>query len=121
MKLRTYLILSYLALIAILTAGTWFISNYVMGDFTKHTVNIANNAVKQVTAANVKHSENVLTSMGKYAVRDKAADVARELKYILRGYKHYNYGQMRRNPLIRAVALQTIYSPDGPAGHANAR
>jgi class 3 adenylate cyclase/HAMP domain-containing protein len=119
MKLRTYLILSYLALIAILTAGTWFISNYVMGDFTKHTVNIANNAVKQVTAANVKHSENVLTSMGKYVVRDKAADVARELKYILRGYKHYNYAQMRRNPLIRAVALQTIYSPDGPAGYTD--
>ena len=93
MKLRTYLILSYLALVAILTAGTWFIINFVMGDFTKHTVHIADNAVKQVTAEHVKYSDNVLTSMGKYVVRDKAADVARELKYILQGYKHYNYAQ----------------------------
>ena len=35
MRLRTYLILSYLALIVILFVGAWLINAHVMGEVTK--------------------------------------------------------------------------------------
>ena len=49
MRLRTYLILSYLALIAILFVGAWFIDAHVMGELTKSAIKIADQAVSQVT------------------------------------------------------------------------
>ena len=48
MRLRTYLILSYLALIAILGAGAWFINSHVLGELTKSAIKIADQAVNQV-------------------------------------------------------------------------
>jgi class 3 adenylate cyclase/HAMP domain-containing protein len=119
MKLRTYLILSYLALIAILATGAWLIDQHVMRDLTRSAIRIANQAVSQVTEANVQYSDRILTRMGEYVVRDKAQDVARELTYILGGKKTYNYAQLRRNPRIRAIAIQSIYTPDGAAGYTD--
>jgi class 3 adenylate cyclase len=119
MKLRTYLILSYLALIAILGTGAWFIDHHVMGDLTRSAIRIADQAVSQVTESNVQYSDRILTQMGQYVVRDKAQDVARELAYVLRGKKTFNYPQLRRNRRIRAIAIQSIYTPDGPAGYTD--
>ena len=45
MRLRTYLLLSYLALIVILGVGAWFIDEYVMRELTKSAINIADHAV----------------------------------------------------------------------------
>ncbi len=45
MRLRTYLILSYLALIAILFVGAWFIDAHVLGELTKSAIHIADQAV----------------------------------------------------------------------------
>jgi class 3 adenylate cyclase/HAMP domain-containing protein len=119
MKLRTYLILSYLALIAILGAGAWSINVYVMRDLTKSAIRIADQAVTNVTAANVQHSTDILTQLGEYVVKDKAEDVARELAYVLGGHKTYNYAKMRRNPTLRDIALQQIYTPEGLAGYTD--
>ena len=93
MRLRTYLILSYLALIAILVVGAWFIDAHVMGELTKSAIKIADQAVSQVTEANVLHSDRILTQMGKYVVRDKAEDVARELAHVL---ERQNQGRLRQ-------------------------
>ena len=49
MRLRTYLILSYLALIVILFVGAWFIDAHVMGELTKSAIKIADQAVSNVT------------------------------------------------------------------------
>jgi class 3 adenylate cyclase/HAMP domain-containing protein len=119
MKLRNYLVLSYLALIAILGTGAWLIDHYVMADLTRSAIHIADEAVSQVTDANVQYSDRILTEMGQYVVRDKAQDVARELAYVLKGRKTFNYAQLRRNRRIRAIAIQSIYTPDGPAGYTD--
>jgi class 3 adenylate cyclase/HAMP domain-containing protein len=119
MKLRTYLLLSYLVLIAILGIGAWFIDSYVVHDLTKSSINIADQAVGHVTEANVRHSNNILTKMGEYVVQDKAEDVARDLAYLLGGKKTYDYAKLRRNPLLRNIATQSIYTPDGPAGYVD--
>ncbi|MFA5110312.1 MAG: hypothetical protein WC443_02795, partial [Desulfobaccales bacterium] len=119
MRLRSYLILSYLALIAMLGVGAWCIDVFVMHDLTRHAINIADQAVNKVTVANVQHSENILTQIGEYVVKDKAEDVARELAYLLGGKKTYDYAKLRANTLVRATAVQQIYTPHGPAGYTD--
>lgn len=119
MRLRTYLILSYVALIVILFVGAWFIDAHVMGELTKSSIRIADQAVSNVTAAHVQHSDDILTRMGEYVVKDKAQDVARELAYVLKGKKLDDYAQLRRDPRLRAIAIQEIYTPDGPAGYTD--
>ena len=119
MRLRTYLILSYLALIAILFVGAWFIDAHVMGELTKSAIKIADQAVNQVTEAHVLHSDRILTQMGEYVVKDKAEDVARELAYVLKGKKTDDYAKLRRDPRLRAIAIQSIYTPHGSAGYTD--
>jgi class 3 adenylate cyclase/HAMP domain-containing protein len=119
MRLRTYLILSYLALIVILFVGAWFIDAHVMGELTKSSIKIADQAVSNVTSDHVLHSDRILTLMGQYVVKDKAEDVARELAYILKGRKLDDYAKLRRDPGLRAMAIQSIYTPHGPAGYTD--
>ena len=119
MRLRTYLILSYLALIAILFVGARFINAHVMGNLTKSSIRIADQAVSNVTAAHVLHSDRVLTQIGQYVVTDKAEDVARELSYVLKGKKTDDYAKLRRDPRLRAIAIQSIYTPHGSAGYTD--
>ncbi|MDO9070717.1 MAG: hypothetical protein Q7V36_04285, partial [Deltaproteobacteria bacterium] len=119
MRLRTYLILSYVALIVILSVGAWSIDAHVMGNLTKSSIRIADQAVSNVTAAHVQHSDDILTRMGEYVVKDKANDVARELAYVLKGKKLDDYAKLRRDPRLRAIAIQEIYTPDGPAGYTD--
>ncbi len=119
MRLRTYLILSYLALIAMLVVGAWLIDARVLGELSKSTIKIADQAVGHVTEANVLHSDRILTLMGQYVVRDKAEDVARELAHVLKGKTRADYARLRRDPRVRAIAVQSIYTPHGPAGYTD--
>jgi len=119
MRLRTYLILSYLALIVVLSAGAWFIDAHVLGEVTKSSIKIADQAMSNVTSDHVLHSDRILTLMGQYVVKDKAEDVARELAYILKGKKLDDYAKLRRDPGLRAMAIQSIYTPHGPAGYTD--
>jgi class 3 adenylate cyclase/HAMP domain-containing protein len=119
MRLRTYLILSYLALIGILFVGAWFIDAHVLGELTKSAIKIAEQAVSHVTEANVLHSDRILTLMGQYVVKDKAEDVARELAHVLKGKTKADYARLRRDPGIRAIAIQTIHTPHGAAGYTD--
>lgn len=119
MRLRTYLILSYLALIAILFVGAWFIDSHVLGELTKSAIQIADQAVSNVTTSNIQHSDRIITRMGEYVVRDKAEDVARELAYILKGKKLDDYAKLRRDRGLRAIAIQSIYTPHGSAGYTD--
>jgi class 3 adenylate cyclase/HAMP domain-containing protein len=119
MRLRTYLILSYLALIAILFVGAWFIDAHVLGELNKSAIKIADQAVNQVTVDHVLHSDRILTLMGQYVVKDKAEDVARELAYVLKGKKLDDYAKLRRDPGLRAMAIQSIYTPHGSAGYTD--
>jgi class 3 adenylate cyclase len=119
MKLRTYLLLSYLTLVVVLAVGAWLIDVYVMRDLTRSAVKIADQAVSQVTAENMGYSNQVLSSLGKGVVKQKAETVAQELAYVLRGRKLHPYSRLRRNRRLRAIALQQIYTPDGPAGYTD--
>jgi class 3 adenylate cyclase len=119
MRLRTYLILSYLALIAILTLGMWVVAARLLDRLAKNNLATADSAVKQVTKAHHALSEKILTNLGEYIVKDKAEDVAQELAYLLARKKYKDYAQLRSDNVLRRVAIQEIYTAGGPAGYTD--
>jgi class 3 adenylate cyclase/HAMP domain-containing protein len=120
MSIRTYLTLSYVALIALMCFGMWFMADRSLDHLTQQALTISDQAVQQVTTANLELADQVLTKVGEYVVKDKAEDVARELAYVLKaGPKNSDYVALRRNPIIRKIAVQSIYTPQGQAGYTD--
>jgi class 3 adenylate cyclase len=119
MSIRTYLTLSYLALTILLLLGVWTVADRLLDKVTENSVRFAEEGALGIATANYQLSKKVLTSLGEYVVQDKAADVARELSLLLGGRKHYDYDQIRRDPKMRRVAIQEIYTPQGPAGYTD--
>jgi class 3 adenylate cyclase/HAMP domain-containing protein len=117
MTIRTYLTLSYLALILLLTLGMWAISDRYLAKMTTRDLALAEEALLQATAANYQYAKQVLTQLGEYVVKDKAEDVARELAYVLKGIPTNDYTKLRQNPLFRKVAVQPIFSVSGESGY----
>ena len=83
----------------------------MLGELTRSAIKIADQAVSDVTTTNVQHSERILTVMGKYVIKDKAEDVARELSYVFKGKKTDDYARLRRDTRLRAIAIQAIHTP----------
>ena len=76
MSIRTYLTLSYVALIALMCFGMWFMADRYLDRLTAQALTISDQAVRQVTTANLELTNRVLTRVGEYVVKDKAEDVA---------------------------------------------
>ena len=119
LSIRTYLLLSYLALILLLTVGMWAIANHFMYKLTERNLTLADASMQEVTTANVQLSEKILTRVGEYIIQDKAEDVARELAHYFKGKKSYDYAQIRHNPNLRKVAIQKIYAWGKEAGYTD--
>jgi len=117
MGIRTQLLLSYLVLILLLSLGMWFVDDWIMDKMTASNLIFAEEGVEALTTANNRLAEEILTAYGQYVVEDKAADAALELSYLLKGKKSYNYAELRRNQLLRKVAIQEIRTPEGIAGY----
>jgi len=119
MSIRTHLLLSYLGLILLLTFGMWAIDDRILDQMTRRNLSFSEEGAVALTAANYQLAEQILTAYGEYIVEDKARDVAKELAHVLGGHKTYNYQELRRNPKIRSIAMQTIYTAQGPAGYTD--
>ena len=117
MNIRTYLILSYLALIFLLILGTLMGGLHLVGKLTSSNLSIAEDSIQGVTNANYQLSEKALTQMGKQIIDAKTREVATELGYLLQKKKDLNYLELRRDDKIRAVATQKIFTPEGEAGY----
>ncbi len=119
LSLRTYLVLSYLVLILLLLAGTAVVVDYATDVLLARSMETSQSALKEATADNVKASEEILTAVGEYIIKDKAQDAARELQYVLPKKGPYNYVQLRRNQKIRQIAVQNIQTPRGTVGYTD--
>jgi class 3 adenylate cyclase len=117
LSIRTYLLFSYLFLILLLTLGMWTVFDYATDVLLARSLETSEVALRNATAASVKESEDILTAVGEYIVKDKALDAVRELGYVLPQKGPYDYARMRRDPKIRRIALQTIQTPRGPVGY----
>ena len=119
MSIRTQLLLSYLVLIFLLTLGMWLVNDQIIDKMTQANLTFADHGAVSLTTANYQISKKILTSYGEYIVKEKAQSVARELAAALGRRKHYDYRRMRRSPELRRLAIQTIYTPWGPAGYTD--
>jgi class 3 adenylate cyclase/HAMP domain-containing protein len=120
MSIRTSLVLSYLALVVLLTLGMLTGADWVGKQLRHKNMAFAEDGVQKITAANLHISEGVLRRYGQFTVEDTAEDIARELTYILPlGKKSYNYAALRQDPRLRRVAVQNILTPDGVAGYTD--
>lgn len=117
--IRTYLIFSYMALVLLFTLWMGAVSDYSTDLMLSRSMETEETALKDATAANVQLSEKILTKAGEYIIQDKAEDVARELAHYLKGKKTYDYAQIRRNPILRKVAIQKIYAVGKEAGYTD--
>ncbi len=119
MSIRTYLILSYLAIILVLIASVLVGTDLILDRLEEFNVKFATQGAHRITEANVELAERILTELGEKAIENKADSVAKELSYLLGGKKPYTYRQLRRNDLIRGIATQTIFALKGPAGYVD--
>jgi class 3 adenylate cyclase len=119
MSIRIYLILSYLALVLLITTGMLAGADWLGKKLRAQSAAFSENGVRQVTHANLRLSEDILKIHGEFAVEDIAAAVAKELSYILKGKKSYSYARMRRDQALRDLATQQIRTPDGVAGYVD--
>ncbi|MCX5889495.1 MAG: HAMP domain-containing protein [Deltaproteobacteria bacterium] len=119
LSIRTYLLLSYLALILLLIAGMAVVEDYATDVLLARSLKTSGQAMQTATAANIQVSKRILTAVGEYIVQDKAEDVARELAHYFKGKKGYDYAQIRHNPNLRKVAIQKIYAFGKEAGYTD--
>ncbi|MEJ2069303.1 MAG: HAMP domain-containing protein [Syntrophobacterales bacterium] len=119
MSIRTSLILSYLALVVLLTFGMLTGADWIGEKLRRKNLTFTENAVKKITEANLGLSEKILKKYGEFSVVDVAEAIARELSYLLASKKSYSYAAMRRDPTLRRVAVQDILTPDGVAGYTD--
>src|SRR5271157_4927744 len=119
LSIRTYLIFSYMALVLLFTLWMGAVSDYSTDLLLRRSVETAETALKDTTAANLQLSEKILTRVGEYIIQDKAEDVAREVAHYLKGKTTYDYDQIRRNPNLRKVAIQKIYAAGKEAGYTD--
>lgn len=117
MSIRTQLLLSYLILSLLLIFGGWIVDERVLDRMKQKNLIFAEEGVKAVSTANAQAAEQILTNYGQYIIEDKAVDVATELSYFLKGKKINNYQELRRNNLLRRIAIQEIHTPEGVAGY----
>jgi class 3 adenylate cyclase/HAMP domain-containing protein len=97
----------------------WAIAGHFVGLLLGRSLETADTALNRITATNVQVSDDILTRVGEYIIRDKARNVVRELAQVLPRNKPYNYAKLRRDPKIRAVAVQAIQTPRGVAGYTD--
>jgi hypothetical protein len=116
MSIRTRLLLSYLLLILLLTLGLWLAADRILEKVAAGNLRFAEKGIMDITTADYQMAKQILTNYGEYIVEDKARDVAKELALLLKDKKITDYGELRRDPVLRATAIQTIYTALGPAG-----
>lgn len=119
MSIRVYLIFSYVILILLLSLGMWAVDVCIVARMAERNVTFAEDGVIKVTTANYQLAKQILTSYGEAIVEDKAEDVVRELGYLLKGKKSFDYQQMRRDKVLRTLCTQEIHSPYGVAGYGD--
>ncbi|MBM4274130.1 MAG: HAMP domain-containing protein [Deltaproteobacteria bacterium] len=117
MSIRAYLIFSYVVLILLLSLGMWAVDEFVVERMEASNIAFAEEGVMEITTANYQLAKQILTSYGEAVVEDKAEDMVRELGYLLKGKKRFDYSQMRRDKVLRDLCTQEIRSRHGVAGY----
>lgn len=117
MKIRTYLIVSYIVILGILAGGMLAISDITVCSISKSNLQATQQALGQLNLSNYQLSEKILTRYGEQLVDAKAEETASALSSVLAGKGPYDYEQMRKDPELKLLATQDVKTWDGIAGY----
>lgn len=117
MKIRTYLIVSYIVILVILAGGMLAISDITVCSISKSNLQATQQALGQLNLSNYQLSEKILTRYGEQLVDAKAEETASALSSVLAGKGPYDYEQMRKDPELKLLATQDVKTWDGIAGY----
>ncbi len=109
MTIRSSLILSYLALVVMITLGLLLSADMLLNRLKVRSVTISDEALVKLTVANFEMFKEKLALAGEKMVEAAAEDVAGDLAYFLKGRQSYNYEQLRQDEALRFTATQDIY------------
>lgn len=119
MKIRTRLMLSYLAIILLTTVGMVFLANKMVDRLTSENLDTASEAVSALAKADNDLSERILTKFGEKLVETKGHEAAALLSLEFSKRDLQDYDVLRKDEELRKIAAQNIFTPegDGIAGH----
>lgn len=119
MSIRTSLILSYLALVLIVTLGLLAGADWMGDKLRQENLALAEENVEKLTKDNLQLSEEILKKYGEFSVEDIAEFLAKEVSHVLGKKKSYDYREIRKNAALRRFVVQEIRTPDGVAGYTD--
>jgi serine phosphatase RsbU (regulator of sigma subunit) len=117
--LRTKLVIAYSALVAGVVAALLLIADYALEDLTRRNLSGADHALSQVTEANRRLAEQVLTRNGERIVSGVAESAATELSLLLAHRSTRDYGALRADARLRAAANRDIRALGRVAGYTD--
>ncbi len=113
MSIRTYLILAFTLLSLLLTLGMWLMGERAMHEMTQDHLKTTEKVGAEISGANYRLSEKILSRYGEKLVETKAEDVARELSHLLQGQDLSSYDRLRRDDELRRIATQETFTLEG--------
>ena len=116
MSIRTYLTLSYLGLIILLTSGMWVMGDRLSARVAAQNLATAQKGSQKTIAANYRISEDLLTLYGQKIVEMKVEGVVKGLALRLKGRDIHDYARLRQDDSLRQTATQGIDTPEGVVG-----
>ena len=109
MRIRTQLVLAFVALTLFTAVGVSVSMEFDLSDLASDSLDAAERGIHGVTRANYDLSRDILTAYGEKIVEMKARAVAKELSLLLGGREFHDYNAMRRDDKLRRIATQDIY------------
>ncbi len=119
MRIGVRLILSYFCIIVLTGIGMFFLADWIVKDLTSNNVLFTENALENLAEENLRLSERELTSLGERIVRLKSVEVAARLSWELGSRDIGNYALLRKDPMLRKIAIQNIRTSEGVVGHTD--
>lgn len=117
MRIRTYLTLSYLAIIVVITLGMMVVADLTINRVAAGNLSASEDSIRSLTNKNYELSEKILTAYGEKIVEAKAEEVARQVASMLGDRKSYDYDELRKDEELRRISTQDVLTSNGTAGY----
>lgn len=119
MLLRTKLVLAYSTLVAGVVSALLLIASFALDNLNRRNLAGADHALAEITQANHRLAEDILTRNGERFVTELARSAANELSLLLGHRSTRDYAALRADARLRAAANRDIHALDRVAGYTD--
>lgn len=119
MLLRTKLVLAYSALVACVVGALLLMADLALDNLNRRNLSGADRALADITEANHRLAEDILTRNGERLVATVAESAAAELTLLLARRHGQDYAALRADARLRAAANRDIHALGRVAGYTD--